>query len=535
VKFGPVPVRKAIGGVLAHAVKEGDLVIRKGVVVDAAHVEALLAAGIAEVTVAQLERGDVGEDEAARRLAEAAIDVEVVAEAPFTGRVNIFAASAGVLRIDAARIHAANAVSEEITIATLADFAAVTAGEMVATVKIIPFAVPGKLLAAAISEANGAVRVNPFREKKVAVFSTLLPGLKPATVAKTMKVLDDRLQKLDGSSRVCDIRVHHEIEDLAEVLPRARAMGADIAVVFGASAISDRRDVIPAAVVAAGGRVEHLGMPVDPGNLIMIGELDGLPVIGAPGCARSPKENGFDWVLERLAADMKVTSKDIQAMGVGGLLMEIVTRPQPRDPEPAAGVKVAGVLLAAGKGSRMGGGKMTVAFAGKPLVRHAAEALCESGLAQVVVVTGHDAEHVASALGGLDVNIVHNADFATGMASSLKAAVASLSSEIDAALVALGDMPHVTTEILNRLVGAFATTPQPKAVVPVVEGRRGNPVLIGRGLFPDVMRLEGDVGARRLLEAAGDAVVEVEIADAAVLIDLDTPEALHAAGQPDRR
>ncbi|MGL5115517.1 MAG: NTP transferase domain-containing protein, partial [Beijerinckiaceae bacterium] len=401
------------------------------------------------------ERGDVSENDAAQRLAEATIDVEVVAEAPFTGRVNLFAASAGVLRIDAVKIHAANAVSEEITIATLSDCASVSAGEMVATVKIIPFAVSGKQLELAIAAAAGSVRVHAYRERKVAVFSTLLPGLKPATVAKTMQALDDRLARLDGSTRICDIRVPHDIDHLAEVLPRARAMGAEMVIVFGATAISDRRDVIPAAVEAAGGRVIHLGMPVDPGNLLMIGELDGLPVIGAPGCARSPKENGFDWVLQRLIADMRVTSADIQRMGVGGLLMEIVSRPQPRDPETRASPLVAAILLAAGEGARMGGGKMTVAFAGKPLVRHAAEALSGSKAAPVFVVTGHDAANVAAAVGGIDVNIVHNIDFASGMASSLQSGIAALPADADAALIALGDMPHVTAEIADRLIAAF--------------------------------------------------------------------------------
>ncbi len=109
-------------------------------------------------------------------------------------------------------------------------------------------------------------------------------------------------------------------------------------IVFGASALCDFDDVIPAAIRAAGGEVLRAGMPVDPGNLLVLGRLGETPVIGAPGCARSPKENGFDWVLDRLIAGLDVTSDDIAGMGVGGLLMEIPTRPQPREmpPPPAA-------------------------------------------------------------------------------------------------------------------------------------------------------------------------------------------------------
>jgi molybdenum cofactor cytidylyltransferase len=528
VKFGPVPVRDAIGGTLAHAVKEGDLVLKKGAVIDASHVARLLAAGVAEITVAKLEPGDMPEDAAAQKLADAVIDVEVIAEKPFTGRVNLFAASGGVLLVDERKIDAVNAIDEAITIATLPNHRRVQSGEMVATVKIIPFAAPGALVEKAAEAGVAAIRVAPFAARKVAVFSTLLPGLKSSVVDKTLKVLDERLAGLDGSERLCDIRVHHEIDDLAEVLPRARALGADLTIVFGASAITDRRDVIPAALEAAGGKIVHLGMPVDPGNLLMLGTLEGRPVIGAPGCARSPKENGFDWVLERLAAGLNVTSADIRRMGVGGLLMEIVSRPQPRDPEPGDQPPVAAIVLAAGQGSRMGGGKMTAVYAGKPLVRHAHDAIAASRASPVLTVVGHDAAAVSAALAGVDTAIVVNPRYADGMASSLKAGVAALPNTAAGALVLLGDMPLVTPAILDRLIAAFAARPTAKAVVPVVAGRRGNPILIGRALFPEVMKLDGDIGARRLFDAAGEGVVEVPLDDGAVLTDVDTPEALAA-------
>jgi molybdenum cofactor cytidylyltransferase len=161
------------------------------------------------------------------------------------------------------------------------------------------------------------------------VISTLLPGLKPSVVAKTVAVLGKRLDPA-GAAVTAEAQVAHEAEPLTRELDRQAAGDTDLIVVFGASAIADRRDVIPSAIEAAGGRVEHFGMPVDPGNLLLIGNLNGKPVLGAPGCARSPKENGFDWVLQRLLADIPVTRADIMALGVGGLLMEIVSRPQPR-------------------------------------------------------------------------------------------------------------------------------------------------------------------------------------------------------------
>ncbi|MCA3565361.1 MAG: molybdopterin-binding/glycosyltransferase family 2 protein [Methylocystis sp.] len=526
MRFGPVPIRQAVGGILAHAVKEDGLLIRKGTVIGEDHVRALFAAGVAEVTVALLEGDDLTEDEAARRLASALIDVEVIAEKPFTGRVNLFAAGPGVLLIDAAKIDAVNAIDESVTVATLSHQKRVASGEMVATVKIIPFAAPAALVEQAIGVGAGAIRVAPFKAKKAAVFSTLLPGLKSSVVDKTLRVLDERLQGLGGSERLCDIRVRHTVEDLAEVLPRARAFGADITIIFGASAITDRRDVIPAALEAAGGSVVHLGMPVDPGNLLMLGTLDGRPVIGAPGCARSPKENGFDWVLERLVADLKVTSQDIRRMGVGGLLMEIISRPQPRDPEDTGRPQVAAIVLAAGQGARMGGGKMTAKLGGKALVRYPHEAAAASLAAPILTVLGHDAARVGAALLDLDTQIVGNPDYAKGMSTSLKAGIAALPLSAAGAIVLLGDMPYVTPAIINRLIAAFAAHPKAKAVVPMIGGQRGNPILIGRSLFEAVMALEGDMGARKLLDAAGGEVIEVAIDDVAVLTDVDTPEAL---------
>jgi molybdenum cofactor cytidylyltransferase len=267
-------------------------------------------------------------------------------------------------------------------------------------------------------------------------------------------------------------------------------------------------------------------MPVDPGNLLLLAHIGDRAVLGLPGCARSPKLNGFDWVLERLAAGLNVTSADIRAMGVGGLLMEIVSRPQPRDPDSALHPQVAAIVLAAGQGTRMGGGKMTAPFRGKPLVRHAHEAAAASGARPLLTVVGHDASTVASALVGVETTLVENAAFASGLASSLKAGVAALPDTTAGALILLGDMPLVTPVIINRLIAAFAGSPTAKAVVPTVAGRRGNPILIGRNLFDAVKALEGDIGARKLIDAAGDDVVEVAIDDAAVLADVDTPEAL---------
>jgi len=332
VRFGPVAIGESLGCVAVHGVRAEGVVLKKGDTITPAHVAALGRAGVETVVVAELEPGDIGENEAGRRLAEAVAGPGLRIERAFTGRANIFAERNGVLWVDVGAVERVNAVDERLTLATLPPLRAVGEGEMVGTVKVIPFAVEAGLVGEAIAAASaipgGPLRLQPYRARRVGVISTVLPGLKPSVIAKTLRVLDDRLAP-SGSVIAADVQVPHEAAALAEAL-RGLARSHDMVIVYGASAIADRRDVIPAALVAAGGTVDHLGMPVDPGNLLMLGRFGDVPVLGAPGCARSPKENGFDWVLQRLLADIPVTSADIRRLGAGGLLMEIVSRPQPR-------------------------------------------------------------------------------------------------------------------------------------------------------------------------------------------------------------
>ena len=529
MRFGPVPLAEARGGIVAHAVRADGLVLKKGARIGEAEMAALAAAGIETVVVAMAEPGDMGEDAAAAAIAAAVAGEALRVDTAFTGRANLFAAEAGVLVVDRDGIDQLNRIDEAITLATLPAFAAVEAGEMVATVKIIPYAVAADRVQAAA--AGPLVRVAPFVRRRVAVISTLLPGLADKVVEKTLRVTADRLEPA-GASIVRDLRVSHAADALAQALAEVTPE-ADLVLVFGASAIADRRDVIPAALEAAGGAVEHLGMPVDPGNLLMVGALGDVPVLGAPGCARSPKENGFDWVLMRLLAGLPVTRADITGMGVGGLLMEIVSRPQPReDVVPVAATpRIAALVLAAGRSTRMGGpNKLLATIDGVPLVRHAAEAALGAGLAEVVVVTGHQGEAVRGALDGLGCRFVANPDYADGLSTSLKAGLAALPDDIDAVVVLLGDMPRVSSALVARLAAAYEPGAGRHIVVPVLDGRRGNPVLWGRRYFGELMKVTGDQGGRAVLVGAPEAVAEVAAEADDVHLDLDTPEALAAAG-----
>jgi molybdenum cofactor cytidylyltransferase len=530
MKFGAVAPKDARGATAVHTIRQGDLVLKKGTLIGPAEIAALEAAGIKDVVVAQLEPDDVSEDIAAAEIAKKVAGPGVHIDRAFTGRANLFAQNAGVLVVDKDAIDRLNRVDEAITFATLTAFKPVVAGEMIATVKIIPFAVAKSARDAALAGVKQPLlRIAPYRIRKVGVVSTLLPGLAPKVIEKTLKITAERLAPA-GASIVAERRVPHERAALARALDEVLKAGAELAIVFGASAIADRRDVIPSALEAIGGHVEHFGMPVDPGNLLMIGDADGRPVLGAPGCARSPKENGFDWVLMRLLAGLPVPREDITGLGVGGLLMEIVTRPQPRtEPAPEKGRAIAGVVLAAGRSSRMGGpNKLLAEIGGKPLVRIVVDAVLASRARPVVVVTGHQRDKVEAALAGLPVKFAHNPHFADGLGTSLKAGIAALPAEVDGAIVCLGDMPQVDAALIDRLIGAFDPDHGALVVLPTIDGKRGNPVVWSRRFFPDLMAVEGDVGARYLIGRYTEAVAEVPLTGTAALTDVDTPEALEA-------
>ena len=530
MKFGAVAPKDARGATAVHTIRQGDLVLKKGTLIGPAEIAALEAAGIKDVVVAQLEPDDVSEDVAAAEIAKKVAGPGVHIDRAFTGRANLFAQVPGVLVVDKDAVDRLNRVDEAITFATLPAFKPVVAGEMIATVKIIPFAVAKSARDAALAGVKEPLlRVAPYRIRKVGVVSTLLPGLAPKVIEKTLKITAERLAPA-GASIVAERRVPHERAALARALDEVLKAGAELAIVFGASAIADRRDVIPSALEAIGGKVEHFGMPVDPGNLLMIGDANGRPVLGAPGCARSPKENGFDWVLMRLLAGLPVPREDITGLGVGGLLMEIVTRPQPRtEPAPEKGRAIAAVVLAAGRSSRMGGpNKLLAEIGGKPLVRIVVDAVLASRARPVVVVTGHQRDKVEAALAGLPVKFVHNPHFADGLGTSLKAGIAALPAEADGAIVCLGDMPQVDAALIDRLIGAFDPDHGALVVLPTIDGKRGNPVVWSRRFFPDLMAVEGDVGARYLIGRYTEAVAEVPLTGTAALTDVDTPEALEA-------
>ena len=323
MKFGPVPTQDAAGAVLAHSVPLSDGRLRKGHVLSATDIETLLAAGHQEVVVARYDVGDLDEDAAAARLADALTGVGLRVSNSATGRVNLHATGPGVVQIDEAAIHAFNAINPMITVATVPPFHRVDDKTMVATIKIISYAVSEADVDHACAVGKDAMQIKPPMFSTATLIETEI-GQNPND--KGRQALEARLDRL-GLTLTPRVIVSHAEDALRAALAKA---AGEVIFVLTASATSDPNDVGPAALRAAGGTVSQVGMPVDPGNLLFLGRLGDRPVIGLPGCARSPALNGADWVLERVLCGVDLTPADFARMGVGGLLKEIPTRPKPR-------------------------------------------------------------------------------------------------------------------------------------------------------------------------------------------------------------
>lgn len=537
MKFGPLPLDRAEGAILAHSQRVAGATFRKGRVLTAEDIAAMQADGFETIVAVELTTDDLPENEAAARLAAALAGDHVTLSNAATGRCNLTASHRGIALFDPARIDEVNLIDEAVTVATVQPFEQVEQGDIVATVKIITFAVEDATVAMCEAAAQGAVSLAPYQPCTVGLVQTRLPVLRDSLLDKAADVTRSRLGAM-GCTLDHDIRCGHDAAEIAVAFAKLSEAGCDIALALGASAIADRRDVIPAAIVQCGGTVEHFGMPVDPGNLMLLGRIGAMRILGLPGSARSPRLHGFDWVLRRLIAGIDVSGQDLMRMGVGGLLKEIPTRPLPRthavtDAEKRQNrkdaMRIAAIVLAAGQSRRMGAAnKLLEEVNGKPMMLHAVDAALGSRADPVIVVTGHEPERIEETVKERVVSIVHNPDYAGGLSTSLRAALSILDDDVEGIVVCLGDMPAVTTNHINSLIEAFDPEAGRSIIVPTVGGKRGNPVLWHRRFFDQMAGISGDVGARHLIGENEDSLVEVPMDDAAVLEDLDTPAALEA-------
>lgn len=336
MKFGPIPIDQSPGKILGHNIAgpNGRRLFRKGHTLTPADLPALHRTGRSVVYVAQLEAGDVDEDSAARRIADAVMGPHLYTSRAATGRVNLRTDALGVLRVDAARLHQLNS-QLGITLATLPHHTAVPQGKMVGTVKIIPYAVPETAVATIeqLTQSGPLIWLDPLPARRVAVILSGSPSAAERVQRSFDPPLRNRLELLGSrleSITYLPLDDVHDEDAMAATLQQQAAAGADLIILAGETAIMDHRDIAPRAVAQAGGELTCFGAPVDPGNLLMLAYLGNLPILGAPGCVRSPKRNIVDEVLPRLLVGDRLTQADIIGLGHGGLLEDVPERPYPR-------------------------------------------------------------------------------------------------------------------------------------------------------------------------------------------------------------
>lgn len=545
--FDEFPCETAEGVVLAHTLKIDGQTLKKGRVLSAADLAVLRGAGIETVLGARLAPDDLAEDAGATAIAELLVgpDANAATRASYNGRCNLHAAVRGIVEVDAKRIDRLNLLGESVAIGTLPQHAVARAGQVIATVKIVPFAVPRHVVDACREIASGGplVRVAELKPHRVALIMSALPGMKESIFNGTIAATRHRVEGL-GSRLALVLRCAHERAGIEARVRQALAAGCNLVLVCGATVAKDRRDIAPAAVTAAGGEIVHFGMPAEPGNMLVLGRVGAVPVVILPGCGRSRRMNGLDWILQRLLVGLAPTAQDIMRMGVGGLIRTTLEAEDDEDEDenaaseqtPATGPRVAALVLAAGRSSRMGAdNKLLAEVGGVPMVLRAVNSARASLAASVTVVVGHEGDSVANAVADTGATVARNPDFAQGMSASLRHGIAALPDDADAVLVLLGDMPRITAEHLDRIIAAFDPA-QPSIVVPEKDGRRGNPILWPREFFAAMTQLSGDQGARGLIAAHTDRVKRVAVADDAIFIDVDRPcdlAAVQTSAQPE--
>ena len=325
MRFGPVPRTQALGHILAHSEQGASGKIPKGRVLGSEDLAALSHLPI--LTTAALDPGDVAENEAAARLAATLLppDAGLSLTTPHAGRVNLTATRPGILALDPQAVHALNRLDPALTLATLPLHARVVPGTLVGTVKVITYAVPGAALARAEALAPKLL-IRPVTRRTATLILTWTEA-PDRLLQKGRDAVARRLSRL-GIQLTETHRLPHEEAPIAVALKGAQS---DLILILTGAATSDLCDTAPQALRQAGGQVQRFGMPVDPGNLLFLGSLGQTPVIGLPGCTRSPALNGADWVLERLACGLELSDDDIAEMGLGGLLKEIPIRGQLRE------------------------------------------------------------------------------------------------------------------------------------------------------------------------------------------------------------
>ncbi len=329
MKFGAVELHQAPGKILAHNISDssGKRRLRKGTVLEDRHITLLSEIGLAQVYVAELEDGDMPEQEAAPRIAKCLAGGRIELQGAATGRTNLVAKEFGIVRVNLPLLEAVNHIPG-VTVATLFQHRVVSPRTIVASVKIIPYGLPMEAVDAVeriCAVEDAVIEVLPLQPKEVALILTGRPGLRERLERDFKPAISERINTFGsqlGTVDFLDTDSQETIDNLSSLIQDRVSEGSGLIIVAGETAILDERDILPQAIMMAGGEIEALGAPVDPGNLLLLGYLGVIPILGAPGCARSRKENVVDWILPRLLSGQRLSRADIIALGHGGLVLD---------------------------------------------------------------------------------------------------------------------------------------------------------------------------------------------------------------------
>lgn len=338
MKFGPVALEQAAGKILAHNImgSDGRRLLNKGHILTSEDVKTLEALNLSTVIVAAPDPNDLGENEAARRVGIAIAGPGIRVTAPGVGRANLIAEVKGPLYVNVPLLERLNNIDEGITIATLLQHTLVHPGQLLTLVKIIPFALPTARvqdIEAVVGEFTPVISIRPLRSSSVALIVSGPESVRQRLLDDFCAPINDRIRKLDSVLDAVEY-VPHTVTAIAGALQEQHTARRGLILLASVSAIIDREDVVPSALREAGGSITHFGVAVDPGSLMMLGYLGDVPIVGAPGCIKSPKTNVIDWILPRLLAGERLTRADLVVMGHGGLLDDISERPMPRQENP---------------------------------------------------------------------------------------------------------------------------------------------------------------------------------------------------------
>ncbi len=529
--FLDVRIEESEGLILAHSLPLADRILKKGRRISPDDIAALRAAQVRTVAAVRLGPDDVGEDEAAAILAERLMGPNIVRSAAFTGRVNLFSAVHGLAIYDRDRLDKMNLVDEAITVATVPPFEMLEPRQVVATVKVIPLAVDRRLVEACAAFAGAGtplLSVQPFQPRQVGLILTELPRINPQLLERTALAMRERVESL-GSAVVAEARCAHNEGAVERTIAKLVAQGCDFLLISGATATVDRRDVVPRGIERAGGQVEHFGMPVDPGNLLLLAYLGPVPIVDMPGCARTPKLNGLDWVLRRLLAGQRVSARDIMLTGAGGLLKDLPMRATRRDAQPPRErsprqARFAAVIPATiAPNLYLDGAAALQPVSGRPMLRWVVEAALASRAEPVVMVAAGARAALDRALDGLAVRIVETED--PGLLPSLAAVRKILPPDIDGVLICPDGMTAITARHFERMMDAFDPDEGRGVCLPVYRTQRGHPQLWALPLFDQLARLPANDpdALRRLMTEHVDTIYEVVFDDPAVVEMMETP------------